>query len=109
MLFEEAFLGATLLSDPVNTFESIGLDHLPNNSVFNITGMYAKIKKHKDKSGNQMAFLAINTGDGVLELVMFSNQYSKFKSLLKKGLICNFNLKKNKDSYIVNSIEATAA
>lgn len=107
---EEAFFGATLISDPVNTFESIGIDNLPSNSVFNIKGLYAKIKKHKDKSGKQMAFLEISTGDGVLELVVFGTQYAKYKKLIKKGLICEFNLKKNNDNtYIVNSIEATAA
>ena len=107
--FENIFFGTELISNPINSFESIGLEELPNNKNFRIKGMFSKIKKHKDKSGNQMAFLDLSTGDGVLEAVIFSSQYSVYKSLCKKGLVCNFSLKKNKDSYIVNSIEVSVA
>lgn len=110
MQLEEAFFGASLVSDPVNTFEAIGIDNLPPGSIFNIKGLYVKIKKHKDRSGNQMAFLDVSTGDGILETVIFSSQYAKYKKLIKKGLICDLELKKNLDNtYIINSIEATAA
>lgn len=107
--FEETFLGACLISDPVNHFAPIGIDDIPKSKAFNILGLCDKIKKHKDRNGNQMAFLTIKTGDGILEAVVFSNQYTKYKQNIKKGLICLFNLNKSTDGYIVNSIEASAA
>lgn len=109
MQFEETFFGATLISDPVNYFIAIGIDDIPKTKAFDILGLCDKIKKHKDRNGNQMAFLTIKTGDGVLEAVMFSSQYAKYKKNVKKGLICSFNLNKSTDGYIVNSIEASAA
>lgn len=103
--FEEVFLGAQLISNPINNFESIDLDSISNNSIFKIKGLCATIKRHKDKSGKNMAFITLNTGDGTLEAVVFNNQYETYKSLCKKGLVCNYTLKKNNESYIVNSIK----
>lgn len=108
MKFEEVFFGVPLLSDPVNSFKSIGLDKIKTNDVFNIIGLCAKIKKLKDKNGKAMAFITVSSGDGILECIVFNSQYEKFKKLIKKGLICNFNLKKG-DKFIVNNIEASAA
>ena len=107
--FEDVFFGAELVSNPVNEFNSIGIDEILNNSSFNIKGLCATIKKHKDKAGNNMAFLNLMTGDGMLEAVIFSSQYETYKSFCKKGLVCNFGLKKNNNSYIINSITTTAA
>lgn len=107
--FEEMFLGAALISDPVNTFTSIGIDNIAINKTFNILGMYERITKHKDRNGNNMAFVSIKTGDGTLEAVIFNKQYNEYKKCIKKGLICSFNLKKTNNGYIVNKIEASAA
>lgn len=109
MQFEETFFGATLISDPVNFFIPIGIDNIPKSKSFDILGLCDKIKKHKDRNGNQMAFLTIKTGDGILEAVMFSSQYAKYKKNVKKGLICCFTLNKSTDGYIVNEIMASAA
>ena len=107
--FEKAFMGTSLIANPVNHFSSINIDKINNNSNFNILGVFDRIKKIKDKNGNQMAFLSIGTGDGTLEAVIFAKQYNEYKSLIKKNLICNFNLKKNKGDYIVNSVELSAS
>ena len=107
--FEDVFFGAELVSNPVNSFYSIGLDEISNNSSFEIKGLCATIKKHKDKSGNNMAFLNISTGDGSIEAVIFSTQYAAYKSFCKKGLVCDYVLKKNNNSYIVNAIKTSAA
>ena len=107
--FENIFFGIELISNPVNDFEYIGVESLPNNSTFIIKGLCATVKKHKDKSGNNMAFLNLSTGDGTLETVIFSSQYEEYKKLCKKGLVCNFTLRKRNDSFIINKIETPAA
>lgn len=107
--FEEAYLEVALISDPVNSFKPINIDEINNYSNFNILGILNKVKKIKDRNGKQMAFVSLNTGDGLIETVMFADQYKEYKSYIKKNLICNYNLKKNKDGYIVNSVELSAA
>ena len=53
-----------------------------------------------------MAFFDIRTGDGTLECTIFPRQYETYKKLIKKGMACKFNLKKQDDNkYLVNSIE----
>lgn len=105
--FEDIFLGAELISDPINNFEIVGVDEIKIGSCFNITGIYDKIKKHKTKAKQeQMAFFDIRTGDGTLECTIFPRQYETYKKLIKKGMACKFNLKKQDDNkYLVNSIE----
>ena len=105
---ESTYFGVALISDPVNNFKPIGLDNIKQKQ-FNILGVFDRIKKLKDKNGNQMAFVTLSTGDGLIEAVIFANQYSKYKSYLKKNTICKVNLKKSNDDYIINSIELSAA
>ena len=59
-------------------------------------GVIQKIKKHKDKNNNTMAFLTINTADGAIDCIMFASLYKDNKKI-KKGDIVNFKIKKNKD------------
>lgn len=106
--FEQVFLGAPLISNPINSFKPIGLDIINSNNPFSIKGLCMSIKKHKDKSGKPMAFLNISTGDGLLEAVIFNSQYDKYKKLCKKGLVNDYILKKNKDGFIINSIEVSS-
>ena len=104
--FEKAFLGVSLISDPLNNFPSIGIDNIPVGRTFNIIGIYDKIKKINDKNKNQMAFADIKTGDGTLDCTIFASQYEKHKKLIKKNLVCSFKLRKQAgDKYIVNDIQ----
>lgn len=107
--FEEAYLGNALVSNPANNLKRINLDLIANNQSFNIIGIFDTIKKIKDRNGNQMAFCSLSTGNGAIEVVFFANQYKIYKSFIKKHLICNFNLKKNNDSFIVNNVELSTA
>jgi DNA polymerase-3 subunit alpha len=109
MEFEDVFLQTCLVSNPVNNFKALGDDIINSNKAFKTLGMIERIKKLKDRNGNQMAFVSLCTGDGVFDAVIFAKQYSDYKSFLKKNLICKFNLKKNKEDYIINAIELSAA
>lgn len=104
--FERAYLGTLLVSDPLNNFPVIGVDDIPVGRTFNIVGIYDRIKKINDKNKNKMAFADVKTGDGTLDCTIFANQYEKYKSLIKKNLVCSFKLKKQAgDKYIVNDIK----
>ena len=107
MEFEEVFLQTSIVSTPVNNFIPLGSDIITRNS-FKIIGIIDRVKKLKDRNGNQMAFVTLSTGDGIFEAVIFAKQYSEYKSFLKKNLICKYGLKKNKEDYIINSIELSA-
>lgn len=44
-----------------------------------------------------MAFMTIETGDGALEVVVFSNVYEKYKKLLKKDALLFIKAEKDDD------------
>lgn len=105
-VFEEKFLGAMLLTDPINDLEYVEIDNLLIGSSFKITGIYDKIKKHTDKRGNDMAFVDIRTRSGILNCSIFSNLYASSRKNIRKNLMCIFTLKKSDaDKYIINKIE----
>lgn len=105
--FEDTFYGIMLTSDPINDFESIEIDSILNGSCFNIVGIYGKIKKHKTKTKQEsMAFATIRTGDGEIDITIFPKQYEEYKKIIRKNLVCVFNLRKQTDdSFIVNNIK----
>ena len=104
---EQALFSAMLTSDPINNFPVIDLDEKPIGSSFNIVGIYDKIKKHKTKTKQEdMAYASIRTGDGIIDITIFPKQYQTYKKLIKKNLVCTFNIKKQgDDNFIVNHIE----
>ena len=104
--FEAAFLVCPLVSDPINDFEAIGVDNFYNGKKFKIKGLYDKIKRHTTKTKNEkMAFFDIRTGDGLLECTIFPREFAQYSKLVKKSLVCNFELTKKDDKYIVRAIE----
>lgn len=109
MEFEEMFYGALLTSDPINDFEVVGVENISPGKDFEITGMYDKIKKHKTKGKQeQMAFVNIKTGDGLLECTVFPRQYETYKKFIKKNLVCKFTLykdRKDPEKFVINKIE----
>lgn len=107
MEFEDMFYGALLTSDPINNFEVIDIDKIKEGVNFEIVGMYDKIKKHKTKAKQeQMAFVEIKTGNGLLDCTIFPAQFEKYKKIVKKNLVCRFSIRKSRDdTYIINKIE----
>jgi DNA polymerase-3 subunit alpha len=95
---EELLLGVAIISNPVNNLASIGFDKLKNNSKFTIEAVIKRIKKFKDKAGNDMAFLTLETADGYIDCTLFADVYKKYKSLCKKNMQCKVSGKKDKES-----------
>ena len=103
----EAFiLGCALTTSPVNDFEPIGFSDLKKNELFYIKAIITRVKTLKDKNGNMMAFLTLETGDGIIDSTVFATNYKEYRKFMKKGLLVNIKARKDKnDSCIILTIE----
>lgn len=50
-----------------------------------IVGIISKIQKKKTKKGQQFAFVNVYSGDGIIEVTMWSDALQKFQNLIVKG------------------------
>ena len=96
---ETALLEVPYVSNPVNEFVSIGLDKLKNNKSASLKAFVTKVKSHKTKTKETMAFLTFDTGDGEIEVVAFSDAYKAYKKQIKKGSIIDVTIKKTNKGY----------
>ena len=105
--WEEAILGGTFTTDPANELESFGWNELANKKSFQAVGFVHKVKKIKTKKGEQMAFVTLSTGDGLIECTIFPQVYQKIvKKLLKKKQFVKLSgRKESADSCILMNIE----
>lgn len=103
---ESFILGCSLTTSPVNDFAPIGFDNLRKNQVFTIKAVVNRVKKLKDRNNNLMAFLTLETGDGIIDGTVFATNYKQYRSFYKKGLIVNVKGKKDRDgSCVILEIE----
>ena len=56
---------------------------------FETVGYVKSISKKKDKNNKQMAFIKLETGNGIFESVVFANIYEIYKKVLKKDTLIN--------------------
>ena len=96
---ESALLEIPYTTNPTNNFESIGLEKIKNNKTVTIKSYVTRVKQHKTKTKETMAFLTFDTGDGEIEVVAFSNAYKANKKQLKKGSIIDITIKKTNKGY----------
>jgi DNA polymerase-3 subunit alpha len=102
---EQLLLSASLIYNPVNDFAPIGFDQIKKSKLFDINAVIRKVKKIKDKSDRNMAFLTLETADGNIEATMFADSYAKYKSFCKKNLVVSLHGKKDgEESCIALSI-----
>jgi len=103
---EEILLGEKIITHPVNNFKKINLKSIKNKQQFTIDAVISKVKKIRDKNGNMMAFLSLETADGTIDSVMFAHEYKDYKKFCKKNLIVNVSATKVKEySCIINTIK----
>jgi DNA polymerase-3 subunit alpha len=96
---EIALLEVPYVSNPVNEFTSVGLDKLKNNKSASLKAFITRVKSHKTKTKETMAFLTFDTGDGEIEVVAFSDAYKAYKKQIKKGNIIDVTIKKTNKGY----------
>ena len=96
---ESALLEIPYITNPTNNFKSIGLEKIKNNKTITIKSYVTRVKQHKTKTKETMAFLTFDTGDGEIEVVAFSDAYKANKKQLKKGSIIDITIKKTNKGY----------
>ena len=100
---EEALLEVPYTTYPANNLEPVGLDKKPNYKPFEIDAYISRVKTHKTKAKEQMAFVTFDTGDGEIELTVFADVYKQYKKLIKKNKIVKATIKKtNKGIQLVS-------
>lgn len=107
---ENNLFNINFIYNKINDLPKINIDKLKNRQRFETKGYIKSIKKIKDKNNNPMAFINIETGDGTLESVVFSNTYKQYKSILKKDKLINIKAEIQKNNNQINScklLEAT--
>ncbi len=65
-----------------------------------------EITEKTDKKGNSMAFLSIFDKTYMIDAIIFSDAYGKYRSILEKGKVYYFDGYKNRGSFCINHIEA---
>ena len=96
---EEVLYRVSYTENKFNTLNKINIDNIKTNRTFTTEGYIQKISKKKDSRGNEMAFVDIITGDGLMTLVVFANVYKKCKSILKKDNKINFSATKQERAH----------
>lgn len=94
----------------INNLPKIDISKIKNKQLFNTVGYVKSVKVIKDKNKNNMAFVKLETGNGIFESVVFANIYSKYKKILKKDKLINIKAEmqeKNKNNNSCKLIEAT--
>ena len=93
---EELLFGSSFIHSPINNFTQVGFSNLKENAIIDIQGLISRVTKKKDSKKQDMCFITIETGDGSIDLVVFSNVYANLKKVLKKNEIKTFKVKKQK-------------
>lgn len=96
---ETSLLEIPYITNPTNNFIPIGLSEVKNNKEVIIKSYITRVKQHKTKTKETMAFLTFDTGDGEIEVVAFSNVYKTYKKQIKKGNIIDATIKKTNKGY----------
>lgn len=101
---ESALLEIPYTTYPANGLQAIGIEDKPNYKPFEITAYVTRVKQHKTKTKEQMAFLTFDTGDGEIELTAFADVYKPNKKLLKKDTVIKATIKKTNKGIILMSV-----
>ena len=96
---ETSLLEIPYTTNPTNDFVSIGLNKLKNNKEVTIKSYVTRVKQHKTKTKETMAFLTFDTGDGEIEVVAFGNVYNIYKKIIKQGNVIDATIKKTNKGY----------
>ena len=88
-----------------NDFESIDLNTLRNNKEITIKSYVSRVKPHKTKTKETMAFLSLDTGGGEIEVVAFVQTYTAYKKQIKKGNIIDAVIKKTNKGFVLMRVE----
>ena len=86
---EYILFNINFIHNRTNDLPKIDMSKLKAKQKFETVGYVKSISKKKDKNNKQMAFVKLETGNGIFESVVFANIYEKYKKVLKKDTLIN--------------------
>lgn len=95
-----------ITSNPIQYFEPFDFYSLRNGTKCEVQAIVRRVKKLKDKNGNNMAFLTLETTAGYIDSTVFNSAYKGNTKYMKKDRIIRINAKKDRDSLIINEFVA---
>ena len=66
-----------------------------DNGRYMVIGILNKVRTHIASNGKEMAFLGIYARDIVLDVTVFNDEWSKYKSDMRPGVLCAIRVDKN--------------
>lgn len=95
-----------IMSNPVQYFEPLDLEACRNGQIIQLQAIVRRVKKIKDKKGNNMAFLTLETSAGYIDSTIFSDVYKGNTKYMKKNLVITLKAKKDKSGLIIEQFIA---
>lgn len=103
---ETVIFEVPITSNPVQYFEPFDFYSLRERQTCNVQAVVRRVSKKKDKNGNMMAFLTLETYCGYIEATVFSAAYKGNTKHMKKNNVISLMGKKNKDGLIIEKFVA---
>lgn len=103
---ESVIFEVPITSNPVQYFNPFDFYNLRERQECNVQAIVRRVSKKKDKNGNNMAFLTLETYCGYIEATVFSSTYKGNTKYMKKNNVISLKAKKNKDGLIVQQFVA---
>lgn len=103
--YEKDLLGVYITSHPLQKYHFRNWQEFQEGGNSLVGGIVTKVKAFNDKKGNKMAFVSLDTYQGLREVVVFSSTYAKFESLLVVDQVVMIDGKKQNESLLANQIK----
>lgn len=103
--FEKEVLGMYLTKNPLDGHIIPNFDEIEEGNKCCIPCIVSEVKIHKDKRGNDMAFVTLENKSDVIQAVVFSKTYKDIKNYLVKGLTAKVIGKKDNNNLIIDMME----
>lgn len=103
---ETALYEVPIVSNPVQYFDYLDFNAIRNGQSLQLQAIVRRVKKIKDKKGNSMAFLTLETSAGYLDSTVFSNAYKGNTKYMKKNLVVTLKARREKGGLIIEQFVA---
>lgn len=104
MEWEKEYLGFYLTSHPLDEFYFKSYNDIGNSGL--IGGIITNVKQITTKKNDEMAFVALETLDGMKDCVVFPKTYKKYKQWLKvDNVVMTRGRKENEEKWISDTFE----
>lgn len=104
--FEKTLLGVYITKHPLSKYHFRNwIEYQQGQYGCLVGGLISKVKAFKDKNDNSMAFVSIDTLEGVREIVVFASSMKKAEPFLKKGVAVMIEGKKDGEKLIADKFK----